>query len=91
MVATSLHLPEVAPVEGLEVPYYGVETDPEGPESLPDSTSVHEKESRPAREVVQRPKRWLSARHRRAAIIGLAFLLITAIILGVVFGVRDAR
>ena len=64
MTASSLHLPEVAPDEGLEVPYDGVEADPEAPERLADSASLHQKEARLIRKVVYKPTKWWKPRYR---------------------------
>ena len=91
MTAASLHLPEVAPVEGLEVPYDGVEVDPEAPERVADSASLDQKEARPVRKVVQEPKKWWSARYLLIIVISLVLALIIAITLDVVFGVKRSR
>ena len=84
MAALSLHLPEVAPSSGLEVPYNGVEGDPEGPERLLESISLFEKEARPIRKVFQvHSTRW-SRRYCRVTIVGLTALLVVLAIVGAV-------
>ena len=63
MATASLNLPELAPAEGLEVRYVGVEADPEAPERLVNSASLHRKEARSVRKVVQKPTAWWNPRY----------------------------
>ena len=93
MTTDSLNLPEVVPVEGLEVPYDGVEADPEGPERLSRSASIHQKELKSARKAVQKLTGWRSTHNRicRITAIGVTLVLITIIILGTVLGVEESK
>ena len=88
MAASSLHLPEVVPERGLEVPFGGIEADPEGPEQ---AASTLEKEARKPRWTVQRETKWRDFRYRRVLLSCFIAVLIVAIIVGPIFGTRGGK
>ena len=88
MAASSLHLPEVVPPRGLEVPFDGIEADPEGPEQ---AASFLEKEAREPRRTIRNENEGWGSRYRHLILSCVLALMVVAIVFGSVFGTRRAK
>ena len=88
-MTSSVHAPELAPPQGLEVPFDGIEPDRDDPIHLPDSRSTTEKEARaPVNRTVKISRmprsRWIP----RACIVVIAIIAVTV---GTIEGVGRSR
>ena len=91
IMSSSVHAPEVAPVQGIEVPFDGIEPERDDPHHLPDSSSTIEKEAELRRrlDLVVSPT-WLS-RHRRIGLICVITAVIVAAVVGPVVGIKRSQ
>ena len=87
-MTSSIHAPEAAAFQGLEIPFEGIEHDQDLLQHVPDSWSIHQKEARPSTKHYNVQKSWIASHRYSLIIVILIILLITSATVGGVIGSR---